>query len=611
MFHHFIFTEKRIASYLSAIGQKFLSIYRSCGTYIAFVTILLTVYMVKPNYISFGYIFLLLLWIIGRQLVERTKRQLWLPLKVYAISVFIFIYSLSSFSSLEVCLSENIDLYFYLGYDSKASSFDNVWESLAVLIVMQLYSYERRQSKQNRQVYLDQLEPGPLGFIRRLLIWHSQKILFIALFYASLSPISAFGFLYLLGVVFCSILPKTSSIPSKSFLVYTGFLVTAEYLFQMWGEQAKMFPGQKYSDISLFLGFRVYSTGFWGLESGLRGKVLVIVACTLQYNVFRWLERMPTIVLRKEQWEEPCPLFVSTEDAFDDVTTSNEDNTPSCNSHPPDALQERASSKLLITSGLPRARDTPSANTGGSDSNSRKYSFGFIWGSYKESHKWNKKRIVSLRKERFETQKTVLKIYLKFWMENIFNLLGLEINMIALLLASFALLNALSMLYIALLAACILLNRQIIRKVWPIFVFLFASILILEYFVIWKDMLTSNSHVASDIQCHDCWKTSTQHFHYCEKCWLGRTLLSFLVATMKEFHVHALYFALMVQVYKGIRWFYFNLNIWFIGSILLFRFLNYLLYFPSIWNISYVAQTKTTNIIYPFYNFLGVFHQCI
>ncbi|XP_027189756.1 piezo-type mechanosensitive ion channel homolog isoform X2 [Cicer arietinum] len=530
--------EKRIASYLSAIGQKFLSIYRSCGTYIAFVTILLTVYMVKPNYISFGYIFLLLLWIIGRQLVERTKRQLWLPLKVYAISVFIFIYSLSSFSSLEVCLSENIDLYFYLGYDSKASSFDNVWESLAVLIVMQLYSYERRQSKQNRQVYLDQLEPGPLGFIRRLLIWHSQKILFIALFYASLSPISAFGFLYLLGVVFCSILPKTSSIPSKSFLVYTGFLVTAEYLFQMWGEQAKMFPGQKYSDISLFLGFRVYSTGFWGLESGLRGKVLVIVACTLQYNVFRWLERMPTIVLRKEQWEEPCPLFVSTEDAFDDVTTSNEDNMPSCNSHPPDALQERASSKLLITSGLPRARDTPSANTGGSDSNSRKYSFGFIWGSYKESHKWNKKRIVSLRKERFETQKTVLKIYLKFWMENIFNLLGLEINMIALLLASFALLNALSMLYIALLAACILLNRQIIRKVWPIFVFLFASILILEYFVIWKDMLTLNSHVASDIQCHDCWKTSTQHFHYCEKCWLGlvvddpRMLISYFAVFM-------------------------------------------------------------------------------
>ncbi|KAL2323587.1 hypothetical protein Fmac_027966 [Flemingia macrophylla] len=527
--------ERRIASYLSAIGQKFLSIYRSFGTYIAFLTILLTVYMVRPNYISFGYLFLLLLWIIGRQLVERTKRQLWLPLKVYAILVFIFLYSLSSFSSLEMWLSKLFDLYFYLGYNSKASSFDNVWESLAVLIVMQLYSYERRQSKQNRQEHLDQLE-GALGFIRRFFIWHSQKILFIALFYASLTPISVFGFLYLMGLAFCSILPKTSSIPSKSFLAYTGFLVAAEYLFQMWGKQAKMFPGQKYSDLSLFLGFHVFKPGFWGLESGLRGKVLVIVACTLQYNVFRWLERMPNTALSKGEWEEPCPLFIPTEDAFINVDMCNEESKLSYNSHPPPVMSSK--SLEIVTSDLSQAPDTPSSKTRGTDSNSKKYSFGFIWGSSKESHKWNKKRIVALRKERFETQKTLLKIYLKFWMENIFNLFGLEINMIALLLVSFALLNALSMLYIALLAACILLNRQIIRKVWPIFVFLFASILILEYLAIWKNMLPLNSHTSGEIHCHDCWKNSTLHFHYCEKCWFGlivddpRMLISYFVVFM-------------------------------------------------------------------------------
>jgi len=524
---YFLFTERRIASYLSATGQKFLSLYRSCGTYIAFLTILLTVYMVRPNYISFGYVLLLLLWIIGRQLVERTKRQLWLPLKVYAILVFIFIYSLSSFSSLEMWLSKLIDLYFYLGYDSKASSFDNIWESMAVLIVMQLYSYERRNNKQNSQDHMDQLEPGALGFIRRFIIWHSQKILFIALFYASLSSISAFGFVYLVGLVFCSILPKVSTIPSKSFLAYTGFLVTAEYLFQLLGKQAKMFPGQKYSYISLFLGFHVFQPGFWGLESGLRGKVLVIVACTLQYNVFRWLERMPSEVLSKGQWEEPCPLFVPTEDAYINDAMCNEESKGSYNSHPPSSVKERTPGKSLqiITSGLSQAPDTPSSKRGGSDSNGKKYSFGFIWGSSKESHKWNKKRIIALRKERFETQKTVLKIYLKFWIENMFNLFGLEINMISLLLVSFALLNALSMLYIALLAACILLNRQIVRKVWPMFVFLFASILILEYLVIWKDMKLSNSHASN--RCHDCWKISHPYFHFCEKCWFGRALLSF------------------------------------------------------------------------------------
>uniref|UniRef100_A0A2N9GW87 Uncharacterized protein n=2 Tax=Fagus sylvatica TaxID=28930 RepID=A0A2N9GW87_FAGSY len=419
--------ERRIASFLSAIGQKFLSIYRSCGTYIAFMTILLTVYLVRPNHISLG---------------------------------------LSSFSSFEMWLSSLIDLYFYLGYNSEASSLENVWESLAALIVMQLYSYERRQSRNNRSDDSDPVECGVLGFLKRFLIWHSQKILFIALFYASLSPISAFGFLYLIGLVICSTLPKDSRVPSKSFLVYTGFLVTAEYLFQMWGEQAGMFPGQKHSDLSLILGFSVFKPGFWGLESGLRGKVLVIAACTLQYNVFRWLEKMPGTIVNKGKWEEPCPLFVSEEDDSVDVSISNEDTKPLSDSGALSVKREGVTSNSwpFLNSGLPQASNTVSSKArvfeGGS---TNKYSFGYIWGSTKESHKWNKKRILALRKERFETQKTLLKIYLKFWMENLFTLFGLEINMIALLLASFVLLNAISMLYIALLAACVLLSRRIIR----------------------------------------------------------------------------------------------------------------------------------------------------
>jgi len=40
---------------------------------------------------------------------------------------------------------------------------------------------------------------------------------------------------------------------------------------------------------------------------------------------------------------------------------------------------------------------------------------GIYWGSTKESHKWNKKRILALRKERSETQKSL---------ESIFEILG-------------------------------------------------------------------------------------------------------------------------------------------------------------------------------------------
>ncbi|XP_044494187.1 piezo-type mechanosensitive ion channel homolog isoform X3 [Mangifera indica] len=535
--------ERRIASFLSTIGQKFLSMYRSCGTQIAFLTILLTVYLVAPNYISCGYIFLLLVWIIGRQLVEKTKRRLWFPLKAYAFTVFVFIYSLSSFPSFQMWLSGLIDLDIYLGYNSEASLLKNVWQSLAVLIVMQLYSYERRQSKYNRLDDSNLLDSSLPGFIKRFLVWHSQKILFVALFYASLSPISAFGLVYLLGVVIFSTLPKASRIPSKSSLIYTGLLVTTEYLFQMWGKQAGMFPGQKHSDLPLFLGWHVYKPSFWGLESGLRGKVLVIVACTLQYNVFRWLEKMPSSILNKGKWEEPCPLFVSAKDVHVNASHSNEENIPSSN---PSALSLKRKSVTSnswpsFTSGQAQTSNLVSSKTGGSEGSSNKiFSFGYIWGSTKESHKWNKKCILVLRKERFETQKAVFKVYMKFWIENLFNLFGLELNMIALLLASFALLNAISLLYIALLAAYVLLTRRIIQKLWPILVFLFAAILILEYLAIWKNMSPLNQHITDDpnVHCHDCWRSSAQNFQYCKNCWLGlvvddpRMLISYFAVFM-------------------------------------------------------------------------------
>lgn len=504
--------------------------YRSCGTYIAFLTILLTVFFVKPNYLSFGYLFLLLVWMIGRQLVERTKRRLWFPLKAYAIIVFVFIYCLSSFSSFRIWLSRSIDLDFYLGYNSEASSLQNCWQSLAVLIVMQLYSYERRQSRYSSSDEPELLEFGRLGFIKRFLIWHSDKILFAALFYASISPISAFGLLYLLGLVICATLPKISHIPSKLFLAYTGVIMTAEYLFQMWGKQAGMFPGQKHSYLSYFLGLREFQPGFWGLELGLRGKVLIIAACTLQYNVFRWLERMPGSVLNKGKWDDPCPLFVTEEDDYD-ISISNEKNKSPLDSGRLFEQQEgldhiRRPSFVSAQNQVPHSASSKRDNS--ECSSNRKYSFGFIWGSTKESHKWDKIRIISLRKERFELQKIIFKIYMKFWMENLFNLFGLEITMISLLLASFALLNSVSLFYVGLLAACILLDRGIIRKLWPIFVFLFASILILEYIAFWKNMWNSNWHMPSKagVHCHDCWRISNLYFQFCLNCWLGMNLVA-------------------------------------------------------------------------------------
>ncbi|KAI3752438.1 hypothetical protein L2E82_24470 [Cichorium intybus] len=446
--------ERKVASYLSAIGQRFLSLYRSFGTYIAFVTILITVYMTRPNYVSFGYLFLLLFWITGRQLVEKTRKRL---------------------------------------------------------------CYERRQNRYPNLEDTNRLQFGVIGFIRRLLIWHSQKMLFAAMFYAAISPISAFGFLYLLGTVFCSILPKASRVPSKSFLVYTGFLVTSEYLFQLCGEQAEMFPGQKHSAFSNFLGLKVYQPGARGLEAGLRAKVLVIAACTLQYNVFHWLEVLPSWLSGVGQWEEPCPLFFSQEDVLPIASIPNEDDN---------VFSSVRKMGLRSINSWPNNGDEKPETA---KSTSRRYMLGYFWGQVNENHKWKKKQVLFLRKERFEMQKTSLKIYLKFWMENMFILFGLEINMIALLLASFALLNAISLLYIASLAACVVLGRQLVQRSWSLFVVLFASVLLLEYFAIWKTerSLTEfgpGPSKTATLHCHDCWRTSEHHFNYCRRCWLGLTV---------------------------------------------------------------------------------------
>ncbi|KAK6243143.1 hypothetical protein QUC31_009552 [Theobroma cacao] len=526
--------ERIIGSYLNAIGEKFLSLYRSCGTYIVLLTILLTVYLVTPNYSSFGYLFFLLLWMTGRQLAGKTVKHLWLPLKIYAVAVFLFIYGLCVFPWLRQWLSRMVDLSSAFGYNPEASMLKNIWESLAVLIVMQLYSYERRQSKYFK-LRDDVPETGAFTFLKRLLIWHSEKILYLAIVYASLSPISAFGFSYLFGLVICSIAPKASHIPSQLFLVYSALLVMFEYPFQMWGYRAEMFPGQKHSSVSFFLGLQVYKPGFLGVESGLRGKVLVIVACIMQYNVSRWLEKMPRNFENGEWWKDPCALFMSSEIAPNKATIFTGER------------KGLDANPLLGKKYKARSHSWPSLKTSFSQGmdpiggyKSKNQSNRCLQESSKDNHKWNRRQIHVLRKERLAMQKASLKIYLKFWIENMFSIFGLEINMIALLLASFAVLNAISLLYIASLAACVLLNRQFIRKVWPMFVFLFASVFTLEYLAIWLN-LTSWKHLSpakAEVLCNDCWRSSDLHFDYCKNCWLGiivddpRMLISYYAVFM-------------------------------------------------------------------------------
>ena len=270
---------------------------------------------------------------------------------------------------------------------------------------------------------------------------------------------------------------------------------------------------------------------FRSVEYGLRGKVLVIVACTIQYNVFHWLDLMPTSIVHEGKWEEPCQLFISSDQSASPMNSREESHFSNMFAllfSKVHGLMRGSSSSSLSSGNTYQTPESVQNVTKGSDEDKR-YSFAKMWGMSKESHKWDKKRIVSLKRERFETQKMTFKSYMTFWMENLFKLRGLECNMIVLLLASFTLLNVVSMFYIICLVACILMNRDRIQKLWPLFVFLFASVLILEYFALWKDgMLWVQGVNDIEVRCHECWKNSRIFFDYCSKCWLGMSVISYL-----------------------------------------------------------------------------------
>ncbi|WOH04528.1 hypothetical protein DCAR_0623937 [Daucus carota subsp. sativus] len=540
--------DSEIASYINAIGRKIHSAYRSCGTYIVCLTVLLTIYLVKPNYASFGYLFFLLLWMNGRQLVGKTIRHLWFPLKLYAVAVFALIYCLGIFPSLKTWFSGRIDLYQAFGYDPDASLLRNVREPLAILVVMQLYSFER--SLNNSYTIDDFTAPhfGKVSIFKRLLIWHSEKILLLALFYASLSPISAFGFVYLLGMVICSAQPKPSRLASKFFLIYSGFVLMVLYLFQLLGEKAEMFPGQRNSYLSFILGLGMFRPGFFGLESGMRGEVLVIMACVLQYNVFHWLDVMASNYVHRGNCEEEHTSFPATYERPDTIPFGSNTCNASVDVTPLlEKEKEATRNSHSISDDLFQVPEPVNIQTENMERNyTRTYSYNYGRENSKENHKWNRKWIVLMRKERQEMQKDALKLYMKYMLENIFSIFGLEINMIALVLASFAVLNVVSLIYIGSLAACVLIPRHVIRRLWPIFVLSFLLVLTLEYLSIWLNITSWKEQPLSEAKmaCHDCWKNSDQLFDYCRKCWLGtivddpRMLISyfmvFLLACFKH-----------------------------------------------------------------------------
>lgn len=123
-------------------------------------------------------------------------------------------------------------------------------------------------------------------------------------------------------------------------------------------------------------------------------------------------------------------------------------------------------------------------------------------------------------------------IIFKHRTEHFFQLYGLELSMLTLLISSFALLNVISLVYILLLALCIILSRRSLRILWPFFVVLFAGVMVTEYSVLGRAPPPWNVPPLYDrkpnVHCHDCWTSYASHNSFCWQCWLGMSPLLLL-----------------------------------------------------------------------------------
>lgn len=556
-----------ITRFLATTAEKVRHTYHMFSTYIAYGTVLLVVYSVDQNYVAFGYLCLLLFWIAGRQVVGRTEKRLWFPLLMYSAAVFVVRYTLSAFPILHHYVDVRVSLRLYLGFDPAASLFQHLWDPLVILIVMEIFSFERSQKffapeDAEEGAYEVDSNLGLVAFVKRLLILHTGKLLSVAVFYAALTPVSALGFLYLVMLVVTCNMSKTSSLPGRTYVLYTSFIIIVEYLYQMWGQDAEMFPDQAHGEFTYWLGLRVFETGFWGLELGLRSRVIVLMMCILKCTTLGWHELLPASLRVDEHYGEPCLLFLPqgrrvgssvrhsglTEPLLEKtqkrVTASEKQSVVSGQSFHSTSTSESDSSSSSVV----RPKLSVPINSG-TESGGRP-NLESPWGSLSENRKWTRRGMLLLRQERYEAQLRTLGIIFKHRIEHFCQLYGLELSMLALLLSSFALLNVFSLFYIFILALCILLPRRTLKILWPFFVVLFACVMVTEYAVLggspppWR---VSSLHAPEPhLQCVQCWSSYTSHNFFCWQCWLGLTIddrqmlvAHFVVFIVSCFQLHA------------------------------------------------------------------------
>lgn len=550
--------------------------YRQWGIYIAYLTVLLVVYMVPHSFVGFTYLAFLLTWIIANHAVNNVRHsRLWAPFMAFLGAVGVLRYIFGAFPSVleDVMVTFGLSRGFMedLGFDtSSAPLIEKLWDCAVLLCTVQMYRYNRANADPNEDSDEEPGEEEPteprsgvLAFVQRLLIIHTHKAVAVAVFYAAVCHVSLLGLVFLLLLVVTCLLPKTSQTPPCTFIVYTGLLAAAEYLYQILGRQIL---GTRIALLINWVGLSFWGKGFYATEAGLLSKVLVLAASVLQLVSLAWLDSLPPDSRGDLSDVEPCTLFAAhstnaraslqspqtlrpvnqltpirtarnssdsnlqlRERRETEPLLANPQTPPPDRSKPPNLAYINPASSSQNYSGvsLPgeRTREPQhAANLAGSSSlpsEGHTPRLGTQSSAGARALKWARRAHQALKQERYQAQLSSLHAHCKHLLEHFFLFYGLQVTMLALLFAAFALLNVFSLVYVGVLAACVVLEKRTVRRMWPYLVGLFAGILLAEYGVLGG--LPPGEKGGRERNCHGCWDAPEANSRHCWMCWLGET----------------------------------------------------------------------------------------
>jgi hypothetical protein len=334
------------------------------------------------------------------------------------------------------------------------------------------------------------------AFFKRLLILHAPKLVVFVAFAAAMQDPSALGWVLVLGVVlippFVPLHSTFATTAARAMLVAV-YLVSAlwllvQFIIQMPWIRSALDLSIYAQDMLTWLGID-YTTSSTNslLESLLRWKALLLAAVALNQKVIFWWNKLPDVVLNESKCGAKCPLFWPPTPAYayacpvennsltltetsmispppaaaaateeDESTTEEEEQETDSG-----VVQPLNTARVALHSVAQRARNLAQQALTAVDWPASPRPL-----STEPTTTTTADTATAPTEDLKEDQLIVFRFALQDWIERCYNDWGLEIALFTLLVTAFISANALSLVYLAMVAIGMVVPNKLRRKIW-------------------------------------------------------------------------------------------------------------------------------------------------